>query len=248
MRSLRSIIAPSLLPVLLIASVLAAAPGCIGGEVVQRSYFTLDYPMDRVAEGVKSHGVTVLVRRFATDLAYDKNEIVYRQSPYSFGYYTYKLWASKPRKMLQQLVTTHLRRSEVVSEITDQLGDSEPTYELRGEVMAIEEVNSSDEQWLARLSLRLWLTKYGQRRVVWSWEFDETRPVPERSPFFVVKTLSEILASQLEEATRDLDARLESVAGGTEPVPPKVKKPKAPKVTTPEVPPDRVEPSATRIR
>ncbi len=234
--------------VLVMASLTCFSQGCIGGEVVQRSYFTLDYPMDRVADGVKSHGATVLVRRFTTDLAYDKNEVVYRQSPYSFGYYTYKLWASKPRKMLQQLVTSHLRRSEVVAEITDQLGDTEPTYELRGEVMAIEEVNSSDEQWLARLSLRLWLTKYGQRRVVWSWEFDETRPVPERSPFFVVKTLSEILASQLEEATRDLDARIETVASGAEPALPKVRKPAVPKVTTPEPDPDRVEPSATRIR
>ena len=231
-------------------ALLLLCSGCIGGSVVQRTYFSLGYPLDRIADRqAPSHDAAILVRRFNAELAYDKQEIVYRDSPYAFGYYTYKLWASKPRKMLQQLVVSHLRRSGVVAELREHLVDSAPDFELEGEIIAIEEVNSTEEQWLARLAMRFTLRRYEGRRAVWSWEFDEQRPVPERSPIFVVKTMSEILESQLASAIEDLDARLTELEKSPDaPTVPKkpVRGPKTPPAVDPKVP--VVEPGSHRVR
>ena len=239
--------------VMLVLALAALSTGCIGGAVVQRTHYALGYPMDKVSERLgTTHPAVVLVRRFTSELAYDKYEIVFRENPYAFGYYTYKLWASKPRKMLQQLVVKHLREAAVVTEVIERLEDTPPTYELDSEVTAIEEINSSEELWLARLGMRFTLKRHGFSKVIWSFDFDEQRPVPERSPFFVVKTMSEILESQLTLAGQDLDERLTTVeaAGGGVDVPPVLKRPKVPKPAAVPQPGQElpVEPGSQRIR
>ncbi len=225
---------------------LSTLSGCIGGTVVERSYFSLGYPKAIVEREVAPHDATILVRRFSAEPAYDKYEVIYRESPYAFGYYRYKLWASKPKKMLGQLVTSHLRNAALVTDVLDRLVDQNPTYELEGEVIAIEEVNRSETEWLARLALRLTLYPYGKRRPLWVWEFDVQRPVPERSPLLVVKALSEILETQLDLAFADLDGRLGALASGVT-APPKPPRPTATQpAAQPKAPPE--EPEIKRVR
>lgn len=206
----------------LVAATLALALlGACLGEVTapKRVYYAVDYP--RGDEVVRYHkpryDFTLRVQRFDSSLAYDRQEIVYRTSPYEINYYAYRLWTAKPRKMLTQLVLSHLEQTMMFRAVVDRVTDEIPRYALNCEVLAIEELDASATQWFARLSMRFWLTRTEDGARVWSYEFDERTPVHERKPVFVVRAISEILEQEMRKIVGQLDAYLAEETGA--PVP-----------------------------
>jgi len=183
---------------------------CFGGNPPERTYFALQYPMGEQVKRYQEprHPVFIRVQRFDTALAYNRQEIVYRKDPHSFRYYAYRLWAAKPPKLLGEVITNHLRLSNLAEEVTQDIGDKAPDYELRAVVLALEEMNASETEWFAHVSIRLSLSRYKDNAQIWEYTFDERRPVYVRQPVHVVRTISEILEEQTNEVVRQLDVVL----------------------------------------
>lgn len=183
--------------------------GCFGGSNPPRTFFSLQYP---VADAAKAYqGPTwpfiLRIKRVDIKLAYDKQEIVYRTSPYEFQYYWFKLWAAKPQKMIAELIADHLTRAGVVSEVTTKILERLPDYELVGEIVAIEELDA-DEVWFAHLAMRLTMTRYADGQAIWTYAFDQRKRVHEREPVFVVKAMSALLEEQLRIVTVQVGGKL----------------------------------------
>ena len=190
--------------VLVLASLLGLG-GCFGGGAPPRTYFTLQYPIDDAAQAYSGarFPINLRVRRLDIGLAYDKQEIVYRTSPYEFQYYWFKLWASKPQKILTEVVADHLGRAQIARTVSTEILDRVPDYELQGEVIAIEELDA-DEVWFAHLALRFTLVRFSDRQAVWSREFEDRERVYERQPVFVVRSLSNMLERQMRALSDEL--------------------------------------------
>ncbi|MDX9723650.1 MAG: ABC-type transport auxiliary lipoprotein family protein [Myxococcota bacterium] len=196
-------------PTCLLLAVALLLPACFGGNTTERTYFAIDYPVEQTwSYATARFPYQVRVQRFDSALAYDRQELVYRASPHQFQYYWYKLWASKPSKMLREVLVRHLRHAAIFSDVTLDLGDRMPDYDLACEILAIEELNAASDQWFARLAMRLILTDFEDGSVVWEYEFDERRPVYNRAPVYVVQTLSEIARVELSRAFAQLDELL----------------------------------------
>lgn len=182
---------------------------CFGNKAPERTYFSIDYALTtQPSEPTPKYAKTIVIQNISTALAYDRQEIVYRANPYEFQYYWYRLWASKPRKMLGELITSHLRYTNLFQHVSSTIEDKLPDYLLDIDISAIEELDVSDTEWYAHLGLRFTLQRPDDNTTVWTYQFDAKRPVASNQPVYVVKAMSELLDAELVKAFQDLDRAL----------------------------------------
>jgi len=176
---------------LLVAATLGA--GCAAPP--QEHFFMMAYlpPLDPPA--LQRQPYTLKLRPLEISLAYDRDKIVYRYSQFEFEYYHYQLWAVRPQKMITDLLRRHLEKAGVFDRIVLAYTEHRPDFEISGEILAIEELDSGDS-WFAHLAMSFRMTRYRSDRVVWSYEFDRKKPVHNKAPVYVVKALSEIFESE----------------------------------------------------
>lgn len=182
---------------------------CFGNKAPDRVYYSIDYPLGSQPKYDKPrHQIAIVVSSMTTVNAYDRQEIVYRTNPYEFQYYWYRLWASKPRKMLRELVAQHLRYTKIASDVTFVVEDRLPDYVLDTEIIAIEELDVSKSEWYAHLAMRMTLLSFDTGMAVWSYDFDVKHPISIQEPVYVVKAMSDLLNAELTKAFLSMDQRL----------------------------------------
>lgn len=182
--------------------VLAAA--C--GSVPQRHYYALSYPEEQPGASTRPalHPFRLRIKPFGVALPYNRPQVVYRQSPFEFNYYGYRLWAAKPQHMLRELVQRHLEAARLVSEVTQEYMEELPDYELSADVLAIEEYDSGDV-WYGHLAMRFQLVRFQDQTPIWTYSFDRKRKVYEKQPVYVVRALSRIVEEELNRVAASLD-------------------------------------------
>jgi ABC-type uncharacterized transport system auxiliary subunit len=191
---------------LLLCALLALIACC--GNIPVKQYYVLNYvPTPLAARLLASpYPFTVRLKDFDIEDAYNRPQIVYRQSPFELRYYFYKIWAVKPSRMITDLVQKHLASVNFVSHVIRRYDEGlNPDYELAGLVEAIEEYDS-DQLWFAHLAIRLTLTRVSDGRVVYSRVFDNRKRVYQYSPDNVVREMSSILEFIVNQAIHDMDA------------------------------------------
>jgi ABC-type uncharacterized transport system auxiliary subunit len=205
-----------LLTAVLVLALLAAAllQGCGSAKVHSRDYYTLFYALtdQERLHPQPAHPQVLRVRDFTVELAYDRQEIVYRYSPYQLEFYNYHQWVTKPQKMLTEMCWRHLRHANVFRDVTRSLKETLPEYELEATVQNIEEFDS-DPEWYAHLAMTFRLIDYKTRAVVWHYSFDERRKVHNQSVVYVVRALSQILEERMGVVVGQLDTFLTGLQG-----------------------------------
>ncbi|MFA5624457.1 MAG: ABC-type transport auxiliary lipoprotein family protein [Bradymonadales bacterium] len=179
---------------------------CFGGSSPERVYFSVDYPLVSQKRYDKpKYPKSVLVQHFTTVLAYDRQELVYRANPYEFKYYWYRLWASRPRKMLQEVFAKHLRYTGLFESVSLVVEDKVPDYTIEVEIIAIEELDVTETEWYSRLAMRIRLIRFADGGTIWHHEFDAKKAVAENKPVYVVKAMSEVMDNELTKAFELMD-------------------------------------------
>ena len=185
------------------------ATACFNKKAPQRTYFSIDYALGTQPKyTAPKYNADIIVQNISSALAYDRQEIVYRANPYEFQYYWYRLWASKPRKMLRELITSHLRYTQMFAHVSSTIEDRMPDYMLDVEVLSIEELDASDNEWYAHMALQFTLHRSSDNANIWSYSFDARRAVASNQPVYVVKAMSELLDAELVKAFQDMDQKL----------------------------------------
>ena len=168
-------------------------------SVPETHYFTMSYVLLPSQErNLSPHPVTLRVRMLDIAPAYDMERIVYRYSPYEFQYYNYMQWATKPQKMITDLLMRHLHHARLFYHVGQEYRDRHPDYEIHGVLNAVEEIDSGDE-WYAHLAFSLRMTRYRDERVVWSHDADRKKRVYNKEPVYVVKALSELMEEEMNK-------------------------------------------------
>ena len=187
---------------------LVVAAGC--GAAPREHFFMMAYLPPLEQKEVFKHPYTLRLKPMDISLAYDKEKIVYRYSQFEFEYYHYQLWAVKPQKMISDLLRRYLTASGCFDRVVASFTEHKPDFELSGEILAIEELDSGDA-WFAHLAMSLRLTRYRSNNVLWSYEFDEKKPVHNKAPVYVVKALSELFEAQAGKMVSELESFLHKV-------------------------------------
>ena len=175
---------------------------CFGGSTSEPTrYFTLAVEnIDMPAAG-EANG-RLQVRKFTIDQAYQRNNIVYRESAYDFMFYDLDLWASRPEHMLMQVASEYIAKSGLFKSV-DTKANGKPDYELLGNIVAIEEVDEGSSQY-ARLAIQLTFKKTDSDEVVWEQAFDEKSSMGDREPRTTAETISKLYGQDIEQFLKSL--------------------------------------------
>ena len=171
---------------------------CFGGSASEPTrYYTLAVEKIDMPSAGEASG-RLQVRKFTIEPAYQRNNIVYRESAYDFMFYDLDLWASRPEQMVAQIAAEYLEKSGLFASVDNRSG-AKPELELLGHIDAIEEIDEGSSQY-ARLSLRLTLQKPDADAPLWEKRFDERESVGSREPRLVAEAISKLLGKYMEEA------------------------------------------------
>ena len=189
--------------------------GCIFSAVPIKRYYLLNYvpSTNRERTSPGPYPCSIRLREFNIEDAYNRPQIVFRQSPFELRYYYYRVWAVKPARMITDLIYKHLLTANIVSTIVRRFDEgAKPDYELTGVIEAIDEYDS-EELWFAHIALRLTLPRVGDGIIMYTRRFDLRKRVYEHKPENVVREMSSLMEFMMTQAVRDMDVRLSKEYG-----------------------------------
>ena len=187
---------------LAVAALLSAftLTGCLGGSTEPSRYYTVS------AESISVAGATsdtrVHVKKFTIDPAYQRTNIVYRESPYDFMFYDLDLWATRPEQMLTQVAGEYLVKSNMFKSV-DLKPMGKPDFELLGNVDAIEEIDEGNSQE-AHLAVQLTFRKVGEDAPLWEKRYDERQSMSKRDAHSAAEALSKLYAKYMQDALENI--------------------------------------------
>ena len=174
--------------------------GCLGGSTEPSRYYTVS------AESISVAGATsdarVHVKKFTIDPAYQRTNIVYRESPYDFMFYDLDLWATRPEQMLTQVAGEYLIKSNMFKSV-DLKPMGKPDFELLGNVDAIEEIDEGSSQE-AHLAVQLTFRKVGEDAPLWEKRYDERQSMSKRDAHSAAEALSKLYAKYMQNALENI--------------------------------------------
>jgi ABC-type uncharacterized transport system auxiliary subunit len=187
---------------------LSILSGC--AAVPLKQYYLLNYIPSARKDRLNPapYPCTIRLRDFDIEEAYNRPEIVYRQSPFQLQYDYYRAWAVKPARMISDLVYKHLFATGIVSSVIRRFDEGpKPNYELSGMIEALDEYDSQ-ELWFAHIALRINLIMISDGTVMYTKRFDLRKRVFEHKPENVIRELSSLMEFIMVQTIHDIDAKL----------------------------------------
>lgn len=182
------------------ASLLLAAlalTACFGGSTSEPTrYYTV--AVENIGMPSAEPAGKVQIRKFTIDPAYQRTNIVYRESAYDFMFYDLDLWASRPEHMIMQVVGEYVAKSNIFESVEIK-GNSIPSLEISGNISAIEEVDEGSTQY-AHLAMEITLRKPDSESALFEKRYDGKEPMDKREPRFMAEATSKLLGKFMEDA------------------------------------------------
>lgn len=182
------------------ATILLAAltlTACFGGSTSEPSRYYMLAVEDISMPSGNAKG-KVQVRKFTVDPAYQKANIVYRESAYDFMFYDLDLWASRPDHMITQVVAEYAVKSGLFESVEIK-GNSKPAFEISGNISAIEEVDEGNSQ-SARLAIEISFRKVDSNEALFEKRYEGKEPMDKREPRAMAEATSKLLGKFMEDA------------------------------------------------
>ncbi len=181
-------------------------PSC--GGVPETFYYTPAFePGEPLNDGHSRLPFALGVEKFESEMIYDDDRIIYRNSPFEIKYYHYRRWVGPPRHLVTEKVLSHLSESGLFERVTAYPAMVNVKYVLGGRLLAFEEWDEQDK-WYGKVTFKASLYEPATQRVVWSGTFSHQQPVAKKIPAAVVEALSLSLKQCLESLTKALAEEL----------------------------------------
>jgi ABC-type uncharacterized transport system auxiliary subunit len=180
------------------------------GGVPETFYYTLAF--DHSAPQDDGHAplpFALGVEKFQSEVIYDDDRIIYRDSPYEVKYYFYRRWVAPPRHLITEKIVSYLSDRGLFEKVTTHPSMVNVKYVLNGRLLAFEEWDEQNN-WFGKVAFKASLYEPATQRVVWSGKFEHIEPVAKKIPASVVEALSLSMKKCLEDMTQSLVKELET--------------------------------------
>ena len=181
-------------------------PACLGGgDTEPTRYYTLAVENVQMPSSGTFKDKRLQVRKFTIEPAYQRANIVYRESAYDFMFYDLDLWASRPEQMMTQVASEYLNKSELFKSVETK-PNGKPDYELLGNIVAIEEVDEGSSQY-AHLALQLTFKSTNSEEALWEKIFDQKMSMNDREPRTTAENISKLFGKYMEETLKGIASK-----------------------------------------
>lgn len=177
-------------------------------------YYTVSPQL--VEQSSQQRGTAIIgVEQFVGDAAYEDTRMVYRESDYVLDYYNYHRWTSPPGIMLSDYLRIAYTRTGLFRSVEAGFSPEAAAF-LSGRVVAVEEVDVSDDEWKARVVLDMRLRNAKTGNVIWSRLVTEEEPVDEQTPAGVARAVSRAMNRVVASTAPEIAEEAESVERRTQ--------------------------------
>lgn len=192
---------------IILSAIALTLTACLGGGSSEPTkYYTIAVESISMPSTEAFVDKRLQVRKFTIEPAYQRANIVYRESAYDFMFYDLDLWASRPEHMMAQVASEYLAKSGLFKSVETK-ANGKPDYELLGNIVAIEEVDEGSSQY-ARLAIQLTFKKTDSDEVVWEQAFDEKSSMGDREPRTTAEAISKLFSKIMEETLGEISRKL----------------------------------------
>ena len=180
--------------------VLLVASAC--GSLPQRHYYTLTgQPPAKSFE--KPFPIKLRVADLGVSRSYRREELVIRTDAHELTFVRARRWSEPVERMISMLVRQQVKRSGIAAEVQDETSTTDADFVLGGEIEAVEQLEDGRDRF-AHLAVTFRLLRVHDDTSVWTFRTDTRRPVSGASSRSTARVLSDILASQTDQALADL--------------------------------------------
>ena len=188
---------------IILSALALSLTACLGGGTSEPTkYYTIAVEDIQAPSTSTFKDKRLQIRKFTIEPAYQRANIVYRESAYDFMFYDLDLWASRPEHMLAQIASEYLNKAAIFKSVETK-PTGKPDYELLGNIVAIEEIDEGSSQY-ARLAIQLTFRKTESDEALWEKTFDEKMSMGNREPRTTAETISKLYGKFIEEALNAL--------------------------------------------
>ena len=191
---------------ILLSAIALSLTACLGGGSSEPTrYYTVAVENISMPSAGAFADKRLQVRKFSIEPAYQRTNIVYRESAYDFMFYDLDLWASRPEHMLAQVASEYITKSGLFKSVESK-PTGKPDFEFMGNIIAIEEVDEGSSQY-ARLAVQLTFRKTESDQAIWEKSFDEKLSMDNREPRTTAETISKLFGKYMEEALNEISSQ-----------------------------------------
>ena len=191
---------------ILLSAIALSLTACLGGGSNEPTrYYTLAVENIQTPSSSAYADKRLQVRKFTIEPAYQRTNIVYRESAYDFMFYDLDLWASRPEHMMAQVASEYLNKSNMFKSVETK-PTGKPDFEFLGNIVAIEEVDEGSSQY-AHLAIQLTFRKTESDQAFWEKSFDEKLSMDNREPRTTAETISKLFGKYMEEALNEISTQ-----------------------------------------
>ena len=191
---------------ILLSAIALSLTACLGGGSSEPTrYYTLAVENIQTPSSSAYADKRLQVRKFTIEPAYQRTNIVYRESAYDFMFYDLDLWASRPEHMMAQVASEYLNKSNMFKSVETK-PTGKPDFEFLGNIVAIEEVDEGSSQY-AHLAIQLTFRKTESDQAIWEKSFDEKLSMDNREPRTTAETISKLFGKYMEEALNEISTQ-----------------------------------------
>lgn len=191
---------------ILLSAIALSLTACLGGGSSEPTrYYTVAVENISMPSAGAFADKRLQVRKFSIEPAYQRTNIVYRESAYDFMFYDLDLWASRPEHMLAQVASEYITKSGLFKSVETK-PTGKPDFEFMGNIIAIEEVDEGSSQY-ARLAVQLTFRKTESDQAIWEKSFDEKLSMDNREPRTTAETISKLFGKYMEKALNEISSQ-----------------------------------------
>ncbi len=169
------------------------------GGIPPTYYYRVDYDLDKATGNGHHLEKTLAVAQFSSDVLYETDKIVYRNSPYEAQFYHYRRWVAPPKKLVGERILRHLQTSRLFGRVVKFPASGQIDYILRGNLQAFEEWDEGDH-WFGLVSVEFQLHERATEEVIWQAELSHKTQSTRKEPVEVVRAISESLNAVIADA------------------------------------------------
>ena len=189
--------------IIILSAIALSLTACLGGGSSEPTkYYTIAVENISMPSSSALAEKRLQVRKFTIEPAYQRTNIVYRESAYDFMFYDLDLWASRPEHMMTQVASEYLSKSSLFKTVETK-PSGKPDYELLGNIIALEEVDEGSSQY-AHLAIQLTFRKTESDNALWEKTFDEKMSMGDREPRTTAETISKLFGKFMTEALQEI--------------------------------------------
>ena len=180
------------------------------GGIPPTYFYRVDY---EIMEDESNHRdvvpVTLAIAPFKSDILYESDKIVYRNSRYEVQFYNYRRWIVPPKKLVTEKLYKHYRATGNFERVVRTPSTFPVDYILQGRIHAFEEWDEKDT-WYGFVKLEFELRHAKTNEIVWEKVLSRRTTAKQKDPVSVVEAISESLNFVINRSIQGVQIHLVS--------------------------------------